>query len=447
MTHITFPAGFRWGSATSSFQIEGAAFEDGRSMSIWDTFCRTPGKVANGDNGDVACDHYHRYPQDVDLMAEMGLQMYRFSIAWPRILPNGIGEVNAAGLDFYDRLVDTLLAKNMDLYATLYHWDLPQALQDAGGWPNRMIVDAFVNYADVVTRRLGDRVQNWATHNEPWCISFLSHELGIHAPGATDLRQALAAAHHVLLSHGLAMPVIRANGNANTKAGIVLNQTWADPINDTPEDRAAAWRRDGNFNRWFLDPIFKGAYPADMVELYTDYMPEIQANDMNAMTAPLDYLGINFYNRDVVGEGDGDGLLRLRYEKPAGEYTAMNWEVRPESLYEVLTRIQRDYAPPPIYITENGAAYDDVVADDGQVYDPRRLAYVQGHLHSVHRAIEAGVPVKGYFVWSLMDNFEWAEGYNKRFGVVYVDFETQQRTLKQSALWYAQVIRDNGFDL
>lgn len=446
MTHVTFPAGFRWGSATSSYQIEGAAFEDGRSMSIWDTFCRTPGKVLNGDNGDVACDHYHRYAQDIDLMAEMGLQVYRFSIAWPRVLPNGTGAVNEAGLDFYDRMVDALLAKNIEPFATLYHWDLPQALQDVGGWPSRSIVDAFVNYTDVMTRRLGDRVKNWTTHNEPWCISFLSHEIGAHAPGAKDLGQALAAAHHVLLSHGRAVPVIRANV-ADAKVGIVLNQTWADPIEDTPIDRAAAWRRDGNFNRWFLDPIFKGSYPPDMLELYDDDMPEIQAGDMAAIAAPMDFLGINFYNREVVGEGDGEGLLRLRYEKPAGEYTSMNWEVYPQSMYEMLTRLQRDYAPPPIYITENGAAYHDVVAADGEVYDLRRLAYVKGHLHSVHRAIEAGVPVKGYFVWSLLDNFEWAWGYSERFGVVYVDFETQQRILKQSAKWYMQIIRDNGFEL
>jgi beta-glucosidase len=447
MTQITFPEGFLWGSATSSFQIEGAAFEDGRGMSIWDTFCRTPGKVFNGDNGDVACDHYHRYPQDIDLMAHMGLDMYRFSIAWPRILPQGTGQVNEEGLDFYDRLVDALLAKNIQPFATLYHWDLPQALQDAGGWPSRMIVDAFVHYADVVSRRLGDRVQKWMTHNEPWCIAFLSHELGTHAPGERDLKRALAAAHHVLVSHGRAVPVLRANGGADTQVGIVLNQTWADPASDAPEDVAAARRYEGYFNRWFLDPVFKGAYPADMVALYGGDIPGVQEGDLGEIAVPLDFLGVNFYNRAVVGDGNESGVLRLRYQKPEGEYTAMGWEVYPESLYNLLTHIQREYAPPALYITENGAAFDDVVAGDGHVYDPRRESYLKGHFHSAYRAIQDGVPLKGYFVWSLMDNFEWAEGYNKRFGIIHVDFETQQRTLKQSAEWYTQVIRDNGFTL
>ena len=447
MTRITFPEGFLWGSATSSFQVEGAAFEDGRGLSIWDTFSRTPGKVLNGDNGDVACDHYHRFPQDVELMADIGLHTYRFSIAWPRIFPNGTGQLNESGLDFYDRLVDKLLESNIEPYATLYHWDLPQALEDIGGWTNRSVVDAFANYADVISRTLGDRVHHWMTHNEPWCASLLSYELGVHAPGHHDFQKALAAAHHLLLSHGRAVPIIRANGDANTQVGIVLNQTWADPITDSPEDLAAARRRDGYFNRWFLDPVFKGEYPADMVELYGDNVAPVQPGDMAEISVPLDFLGVNFYNREVVGAGEDGTVLGLRYEKPAGEYTSMEWEVYPPSFYEVLTRIHRDYAPRAMFITENGCAYKDVVAADGQVYDPKRQSYFEGHFHSAHRAMLDGVPLKGYFVWSLMDNFEWAWGYSERFGIVYVDFETQQRILKQSGHWYKQVIRDNGFEI
>jgi beta-glucosidase len=446
MTRIAFPEDFLWGSATSSFQIEGAAFEDGRGVSIWDTFCRTPGKVANGDTGDIACDHYHRYQQDVDLMAGLGFDMYRFSIAWPRILPQGTGQVNEAGLDFYDRLVDALLAKNIQPFATLYHWDLPQALQDAGGWPNRMIVDAFVNYADVVTKRLGDRVQNWMTLNEPWCISFLSHAIGAHAPGHQDIEEALLAAHHVLLAHGRSVPVIRANGNANTKVGIVLNQTWADPSTNSTEDIAAANRWQGHFNRWFLDPLYKGEYPEDMIAVYGGEVPDLQAGDLAEISVPTDFLGINFYNRAVVSNGTETPVLNIRFERPEGEYTAIGWEVYPESLYQLLNWIHKEYAPGPMYITENGAAYDDVVSPDGSVSDPGRLAYLQGHFHSAYRAMQDGVPLKGYFVWSLMDNFEWAEGYDKRFGIIYVDFETQQRIPKQSAHWFAQVIRDNGFE-
>lgn len=447
MTRITFPEGFLWGSATSSFQIEGAAFEDGRGVSIWDTFCRTPGKVANGDTGDVACDHYHRYQQDVDLMASLGFDMYRFSIAWPRILPQGTGKVNEAGLDFYDRLVDALLAKNIQPFPTLYHWDLPQALQDAGGWPSRMIVDAFVNYADVVTRRLGDRINYWMTLNEPWCISFLSHAIGAHAPGTQDIEQALLAAHHVLLAHGRSVPVIRANSKPNVQVGIVLNQTWADPVSDSPEDLAAARRWAGHFNRWFLDPLYKGEYPPDMVDLYGGEVPGLEEGDLAEIAVPTDFLGINFYNRAVVGNGTEAPVLNIRFARPEGEYTASGWEVYPESFYQLLTQIHRDYAPGPMYITENGAAYVDEVAADGEIYDPRRQAYLQGHIHACQRAIQEGVPLKGYFAWSLMDNFEWAEGYDKRFGIVYVDFETQQRIPKQSAKWFAQVIRDNGFEL
>ncbi len=442
---LAFPADFVWGTATSSYQIEGAANEDGRGVSIWDTFCRTPGKVVNGDDGDVACDHYHRYPQDIELLSELGVNAYRFSIAWPRILPQGTGAVNEAGLDFYDRLVDGLLAKGITPHATLYHWDLPQALEDAGGWPNRATVDAFVEYTDVISRRLSDRVKSWMTHNEPWCAAFLGYAIGVHAPGIQDLEQSVRASHHLLLSHGLAVPVLRANGDAQTKVGIVLNPTWSDPASDSAEDKAAARRMDGFRNRWFLDPLYRGEYPADMVELYGGSVPGLQPGDLEAISAPIDFLGVNYYNRAVVMDAPDMPPLYTTDVQPEGEYTAMGWEVYPESFYQLLVQLHEDYNPGTIYVTENGAAYDDIVAEDGQVHDPQRVGYLEGHLTSVHRAIGAGAPIKGYFAWSLMDNFEWAFGYDKRFGIVYVDFETQQRILKDSAQWYAQATRKNGF--
>jgi len=441
-----FPDGFKWGAATASYQIEGAYKADGRGMTIWDTFCRTPGKVLNGDTGDVACDHYHRYPEDIQLMSDIGLQTYRFSIAWARILPQGLGSVNEAGLDFYDRLVDTLLEKNITPYATLYHWDLPQILQNAGGWPARATVEAYVNYADVVSKRLGDRVKQWMTFNEPWVVAFLGHALGVHAPGDEDWEAALATAHNLLLSHGRAVPVIRQNVGDEAQVGIVLNLTWADPATTAEADIAAAKRMDGYQNRWFLDPVFKGSYPEDMVALYGG-VPGMQEGDMDEIQVPLDFLGINYYNRAVVKDGLTTGPIKVEFVLPEGEYTEMEWEVHPESLYKVLKRVHEDYAPPAMYITENGAAYDDRLSSDGAVHDADRQAFLAKHFTSAHRAINEGVPLKGYFVWSLMDNFEWALGYSKRFGITYVDYDTQERTLKDSGKWYSQVIADNGFEL
>ena len=443
---IVFPSGFRWGVATSSYQIEGAAFEDGRGMSIWDTFCRTPGKVFQGENGDVACDHYHRYESDIDLMLELGVSSYRFSIAWPRILPEGTGQVNEAGLDFYERLVDALLAKGITPYATLYHWDLPQPLQDAGGWTVRPVVDAFVNYADVVSRRLGDRVKHWMTHNEPWCASFLSYWLGEHAPGHHDFAEALAASHHLLLSHGRAVPVLRANGAADTEVGIVLNLGWADPASDSEADRGAVYRNEGHLNRWWLDPIYKGHYPADMLELYGG-LPVLQEGDEQEIAAPVDFLAINYYTRAVLADAPESKPLMTRQVYPEGEYTLMNWEVHPDSLYRLRKWVNEHYDVGYMLIAENGAAYDDVLTADRQVHDEQRLAYLQGHFASARQAIAEGVPLKGYFVWSMMDNFEWAWGYSRRFGIIHVDFDTQARTLKDSAKWYAQVTRENGFIL
>ncbi|MEP7291363.1 MAG: GH1 family beta-glucosidase [Chloroflexota bacterium] len=437
---VQFPKDFMWGTATASYQIEGAFDEDGRLPSIWDTFSRTPGCVTNGDTGDVACDHYHRYREDAALIADLGVQAYRFSIAWPRVIPQGTGEVNQAGLDFYSRLVDELLERGVTPHLTLYHWDLPQALQDRGGWANRDSVAAFVNFADVVSRKLSDRVPFWTTINEPWCVAFLGNLLGDHAPGLRDLQTAVDVSHHVMLAHGEAVSVLR--GNGASQVGIVLNPTHVEPYTDTPADRAAAWRQDGFINRWWLDPLFKGSYPLDMLEWMGE--PPIQSGDMDKICTPLDFLGVNYYQRSVTAAGE-DSLLKAREVKPEGEYTAQNWEVYPPGLYYMLKRIWRDYNPPPLYVTENGAAYDDELVD-GHVHDERRRAYLQAHFEQALKAREEGVDLRGYFVWSLMDNFEWAYGYDKRFGIVHVDYATQQRTLKDSALWYKGVIRNNGWE-
>lgn len=422
-----FPADFRWGVATAAYQIEGAVSEDGRGPSIWDTFSHTPGKTYNGDTGDVACDHYHCWPEDLALMSQLGIQSYRFSVAWPRVLPQGTGRVNAKGLDFYERLVDGLLARGIEPNATLYHWDLPQPLQDKGGWASRDTAQAFVAYADAVSRRLGDRVKFYATFNEPWCIAILGHESGEHAPGFNDRRLALQVAHHVLLAHGLAMPALRENA-PQAQHGIVLNFTPSYALDDSTEAQQAARLMDGTFNRWFADPLFKGRYPEDTWELYGELVPKVHDGDLAQIAAPIDFLGVNYYTRVTFG-GDPVNVER----------TAMGWEVFPQGLRDLLLRLQRDYSPPVMYVTENGAAYDDKLVD-GAVYDPERIRYYERHLAAMHEALEAGANVKGYYAWSLMDNFEWAKGYSKRFGLIYVDYPTQRRILKSSAKWYAELI-------
>jgi beta-glucosidase len=438
------PDGFIWGAATASYQIEGAAQEDGRGESIWDRFSHTPGKVLNGDTGDVACDHYHRTAQDIALMRELGLQAYRFSMAWPRILPAGTGAVNPAGLDFYDRLVDDLLAAGITPFVTLYHWDLPQVLQDQGGWANRATADAFRLYVDVVSKRLGDRVSHWITHNEPWCAAFLGNFTGEHAPGLRDLETTLRVAHHLLLSHGWAVPVLRANSVPGTEVGITLNPDIKDPASESEADLAAAVRVDTLKDRWFLDPLFLARYPDLVLGGRADLIP-VQPGDLEQISVPIDFLGVNNYSRVVVAAGvKGDGTDD-RIVKPDGaEYTAMGWEVAPDAFRRLLLRLQQDYHPAKMYITENGAAYDDVVEVDGTIRDPARERYLKAHLQATHRAIAAGANVAGYFYWTLLDNFEWAFGYSKRFGITYVDFATQQRTLKQSGRWYAQAIAANG---
>lgn len=443
MATIQFPDNFLWGAATSSYQIEGAHQTDGRGPSIWDTFSHTPGKINDGTNGDIACDHYNRWPDDIKLMQEIGLQSYRFSIAWPRIIPNGTGAVNQAGLDFYSRLVDGLLEAGIQPNATLYHWDLPQALQDQGGWPSRHVVDAYVTYADVVTRHLGDRVKLWATFNEPYVSAYVGYHDGRHAPGHTSREEMVKASHHLLLAHGKAVPVIRANV-ADATVGMVLDVFPIAAASEGELDQRAAQLWDGRQNRWYLDPLAGRGYPADVVAHYESDMAHVQDGDLEAIAVPIDFLGINYYRREMARDPHETAVRTLF---PGDEITEMKWEVHPESLYNTLMRLTTDYSFPALYITENGAALVDVVAEDGQVHDAQRISYLQRHFAAAQQAIEDGAPLKGYYVWSLMDNFEWGHGYTKRFGIIRVDYETQKRTLKDSALWYKSVIAANGFEM
>jgi beta-glucosidase len=428
-----FPAGFVWGTATSAFQIEGAAREGGRGDSIWDVFCRQPGTILDGGTGEVACDHYHRLDDDLDLLVSLGLRAYRFSVAWPRVQPAGSGAWSEEGMAFYDRLITGLLARGIAPHITLYHWDLPQALQEAGGWAARSTVDRFVDYAREIGRRFGARVASIATHNEPWVVAILGHEVGIFAPGLRSRRTAYQAAHHLLLSHGLALRALRGDG-VGCPLGIVLNQSPSTPASAMPADLARTWLEDGLLVRWYMDPLFKGEYPADVVAHLGEDAPQVEPGDLAAISAPLDFLGLNYYTRNVV---DANGVVDPA--KCGTDHTAMGWEIHPSSLRELLLRLHRDYALPALYIMENGAAFDDQVVA-GEVRDTRRIQYLETHLAAVADAVQAGVPVRGYFVWSLLDNFEWAQGYTKRFGIVHVDYATQQRMPKQSAHWYAGLV-------
>ena len=438
-----FPPDFVWGAATAAYQIEGAWAEDGKGENIWDRFSHTPGKVENGDTGDVACDHYHRWKDDIGLMKKIGIQAYRFSISWGRILPEGRGEVNPSGIDFYSRLVDGLLENQIEPFITLYHWDLPQVLQDRGGWPARSTAEAFVEYADLVSRNLGDRVKNWTTFNEPFVSALVGYLEGRHAPGHQDIDEMLATAHHILLAHGWSVPVIRANAT-KPEVGIVLNLNSVHPASRSAADRAAAWRDDGIVNRWYLDPLEGRGYPKDIVEHFGRPMEFIQDGDLKTIAVPIDYLGVNYYTRGIARSKD---LPEIENEPQTlfanPNPTEMGWEVYPQGLFEILGRIHFDYNFPKLYITENGAAYPDTLNEEGLVIDPLRIAYYQAHLKSVSQAIAMGVPVKGYFAWSFMDNFEWAHGYSKRFGLIYVDFESQKRILKSSAEYYRDVIEAN----
>ncbi|WP_448624782.1 GH1 family beta-glucosidase [Geodermatophilus sp. URMC 64] len=436
-----FPAGFLWGAATAAYQIEGAAAEDGRGRSIWDTFSRLPGRVRGGDTGDVAADHYHRWRADVALMADLGLQSYRFSVSWPRVQPGGRGQANQRGLDFYCALVDELLGQGIEPWVTLYHWDLPDELERAGGWPVRDIAERFADYAELTVAALGDRVRFWTTLNEPWCSAFLGYASGEHAPGRHEPGAAVAAAHHLLLAHGLAVPVLRAGGAE--QVGITLNLYPVTPADDHPAVLDAARRVDGLHNRLFLDPVLRGRYPDDVradLAAVTDFGFE-QDGDAATIAAPLDLLGVNYYTRHVVRTSPLPGAAIAATSPPEGPPTAMGWGVDAGGLPEMLGRLHREYGGLPLYVTENGAAYEDEVTPDGAVHDPERTAYLAAHVDGCARAIAAGVPLRGYFVWSLMDNFEWAHGYGKRFGLVHVDYRTQRRRPKDSGLWYAGLIR------
>ena len=441
---MQFPKEFVWGAATAAYQLEGAAWEDGRGECIWDRFCRQPGKVANFDSGDVACDHYHRYEEDVDLMADLGIQSYRFSVAWPRIYPNGTGTVNQKGIDFYKRLVDKLLAKGIQPCVTLYHWDLPQALEHEGGWGNRATVDAFVTYAETMFRALGDQVTQWTTLNEPFCTSYLGYGQGNHAPGLQDYHLAIKATHHLLLAHGLTVQSFR-RLMPGGQIGITLNMSGVYPATDSADDQWAARRFDGWHHRWFFDPVFKGAYPTDMQEYYATFGPMeyMLSGDMAQIHQPIDFLGINYYTRAILRKEPASPFLGGVATIPkTAPVTDQDWEIVPDCLYDLLVRVPQEWTGSlPLYIHENGCAMPDVLDADGQVHDERRTEYIREHLLRCHKALEAGVPLKGYYVWSLLDNFEWAWGYEKRFGIVYVDYATQKRYPKDSALWYASVAK------
>jgi beta-glucosidase len=436
-----FPSKFIWGAATAAYQIEGAWDADGKGESIWDRFCHTPGSVTNGDTGDIACDHYHRYQEDISIMRQLGLKAYRFSISWPRVIPQGIGRVNLAGLDFYDRLVDSLLAANIEPFLTLHHWDFPQALYEKGGWTNRDNLHAFADYAALMAKRLGDRVKRWATFNEPSVIAWDGYVSGEHAPGVKDeMLIAMQVSHNLMVAHGLAVQAVR-GVDPDLEVGIVLTEWGVDPATDDPADIAAADHFWNISSTTFLHPIFKGHYHPEMLDALDSSKINLQPGDMSLIAQKLNFLGINSYSRSVISAKDG----RLEHV-PGSAYTDMGWEVCAPAFRRMLVKIQRDYRLPPIYITENGAAFPDTVSSDGKIHDQQRLEYLRDHFIQVYLAMQDDVDVRGYFVWSLLDNFEWGHGFTKRFGIVRVDYETQQRTIKDSGEWYSRVIASNQVD-
>jgi beta-glucosidase len=453
---LRFPEGFLWGAATAAYQIEGAVDADGRGQSIWDTFSHAQGKTYHGDTGDVACDSYHRYPEDIALLKRLGVGAYRLSLSWPRIQPSGRGAANAKGLDYYNRVIDALLEAGIQPAVTLYHWDLPQALQDEGGWANRDIADWFEEFAGIAGEAFGDRVPKWITLNEPWVSAHVGYRDGRHAPGVRDAKQAVAANHHLLLAHGRAVAALRSSA-PSSEVGITLNLTVERPV--TPEAADHAAELEARQNGVYLDPIFRGRYP-ELLDGNAAYSPAavpglVQDGDLGVIGAPLDFLGVNFYAPHYVGLLHADGEPRrgetvtgpgtVSFQPEGLPVTAMNWLVEPGSIRELLIRVVAPVSGElPVYITENGSAWHDYVTQDGQVHDHERIAYLRGHLAAVHAAIADGVPLKGYFAWSLLDNFEWAEGYAKRFGLAFVDFETQRRVLKRSGEFYASVIAANA---
>jgi len=432
-----FSKDFIWGVATASYQIEGAYDKDGRGESIWDRFSKTPGKVLKGHTGDVACDHYHRYKEDIALIKDLGVDSYRFSLAWPRIIPEGSGAVNQKGIDFYKRLIDELLDQGISPAVTVYHWDLPQVLEDKGGWLNRDTAKHLRDFAAVAFEEFNYGVDKWITLNEPWCSAYLGYGSGEQAPGKKDFAANINASHHLLLAHGLALEAYR-ELNLTEDIGITFNLSHHYPVSDKPEDLDATRIADGLLNRWYLDPVFKGAYPADMTELIKLVEPFVKEGDLDLISKPNDFLGINMYSRNIV-KADENG--QPQSQPAVHPVTAMGWEIYPESLYDLLVRVDKDYGPIPIYITENGAAFDDRV-ENGKVHDAKRTDYLERHFAQAARAIEAGIPLKGYYVWSLLDNFEWAFGYERRFGIIYVDFDTQERIMKDSAIWYKQFLQE-----
>ncbi|MDX3095428.1 GH1 family beta-glucosidase [Streptomyces sp. ME19-03-3] len=461
----SFPQGFIWGAATAAYQVEGAAAEDGRTPSIWDTFSHTPGKVRNGDTGDIAADHYHLYRDDVALMKDLGLGAYRFSVSWSRVQPTGRGPAVEKGLDFYRRLTDELLEAGITPVATLYHWDLPQELEDAGGWPARDTAYRFAEYADIMARALGDRVGVWTTLNEPWCSAFLGYGSGVHAPGRTDPAATLRAAHHLNLGHGLAIGALRAALPASAQTSITLNLHQVRPLTDRAEDVDAARRIDAVGNRVFTGPILDGAYPEDLRQdtaHIVDWDSLVHDGDLAEISRPIDVLGVNYYSPTVVslpadgagntnndGHGASDhspwtGSEHIAFHLANDNVTAMNWAIDPKGLHTLLTDLAKSHPELPLMVTENGAAFDDYISPEGVVNDPQRIAYLHGHLDAVRQAIADGADVRGYFLWSLLDNFEWSYGYSKRFGTVYVDYSTQRRIPKASAHWYSDVIRKNA---
>ncbi|WP_096187134.1 GH1 family beta-glucosidase [Evansella halocellulosilytica] len=447
MTIIQFPENIKWGAATASYQIEGAANKDGRGLSIWDTFAKTPGKVLNGDHGDVACDSYHRYEEDIALMKELGIDMYRLSIAWPRIFPKGKGSVNQLGLDYYHRVIDCLIANGIEPMVTLYHWDLPQALQDEGGWDNRETIDAFVHYAETVFQAFNGKVKHWITLNEPWCSSFLSNFIGAHAPGNQDLQLAVNVAHHLMIAHGKTVKKFR-ELDIDGEIGYAPNVEWNEAYSNKEEDIKACKRASAWFIEWFFDPVFKGEYPSILVDWFKKkgVQVNIEDGDMEAIHSPIDFLGINYYTGSVSRYKEGEGLFDHERVDKGYDQTDIGWNIYPEGFYHVLVYIKEKYGDIPIYITENGSCYNDEPVD-GKVNDTGRIDYLKQHLISLHRSIESGVNIKGYLTWSLLDNFEWAEGYSKRFGIVHVNYRTLERTKKESFYWYQKFLETNWIKL
>lgn len=442
---LSFPSDFIWGTATSAYQIEGSVKAGGRGESIWDLFCSKPGAIRNNQNGDVACDHFSRWEQDIALMSRLGIRAYRFSFAWPRIIPEGRGKTNLEGLDFYDRLIDALLEKGIMPLATLYHWDLPSQLQRYGGWASREIVDDFVHYALVCFNRFMDRVSDWITINEPWVISMLGYRLGVHAPGIADLEQSLSAAHYLLLSHGMAVREMKARAkNGSTRIGIALNINPVFPENPArQEDCSAAEQHGLLLNDFFLEPIYKGNYPESVLKLYPYLSKIVQDGDLKAIQAPLDFLGINYYTRSVIRGLFKNKMLegvQCHFPNP---HSAMMWEFYPDGLEQIVDQVCLRYSPKEILITENGTALSNEENGSSVISDDKRIEFIQSHLQAVCRLLKKGLPISGYFVWSFLDNFEWTHGYEKRFGLVHVDFDSLKRTLKKSALWYGQLCKSN----